>query len=219
MGWGNRRPTWDDREPADRPTRPTKPCKWCARPVIQRGKKVSLFCHEGCRRASEDAHLRLDKSTLKVEGDGCWEWQGTRNRQGYGLLSVGHRTKFAHRLALARELGRELTPGELALHKCNNPPCVRVGLGHLYVGDHDQNMRDMADANRGASSKTTWEDRLAMAEAVKVGQPVDYVAKFYGVSRATVRNWVEHFFPSGKPQPEGRPDDEPELIIDYDVAD
>lgn len=34
------------------------------------------------------------------------------------------------------------------LHRCHNDRCVNVA--HLYLGDHDRNMLDMAQADRGA---------------------------------------------------------------------
>lgn len=154
------------------------------------------YCHAGCRRAAQDAALRLEANTLKVSGDGCWLWQGATNANGYGILSVGHRTVFAHRLALELALGRPLGV-DLALHKCNTRRCVRVGAAHLYPGDHADNMRDMADANTGAGSRTSWEDRLDMAERLAGGEAPAAVASDYGVTEATAWRWHRHFFPEG----------------------
>lgn len=78
--------------------------------------------------------------------DGCWEWIGARTVEGYGnLLWRGSYSK-AHRVALALD-GRPLPPGMCALHKCDNPPCVRPD--HLYVGTKQQNAIDRETRGRG----------------------------------------------------------------------
>jgi hypothetical protein len=77
----------------------------------------------------------------------CMEWEGTRNRRGYGVLpSPVHGSRLAHRAALASRLGRPVQ-GE-ARHTCDNPPCVNPE--HLLEGSHADNMRDAAERGRAA---------------------------------------------------------------------
>lgn len=206
---------WDDRIPSKKRTveKVTTTCPGCGRPVVSPASAPRVYCHAGCRRAAQDAVLRLEANTLKVAGDGCWLWQGGRNASGYGILSVGHRTVFAHRLALELALGRPLG-ADLALHKCNNPSCVRVGAQHVYAGDHAQNMRDLADSNTGRGSKTSWDDRLVMAERAAAGEPWADVGRDFGVTAPTVGRWFAHFFPSSGPG--ARP---PELELSPTPAD
>lgn len=56
----------------------------------------------------------------------CWGWTGTTNGSGYGtILECGRRSPLlrAHRVAFFLAEGR--WPEPCALHKCDNPPCVR----------------------------------------------------------------------------------------------
>ena len=71
---------------------------------------------------------------------GCWEWQGRRDRWGYGRITLAHRRYAVHRLSAALFLGFDLTSPLHILHRCHNPPCFRPD--HLHPGTHRDNMRE-----------------------------------------------------------------------------
>ena len=60
---------------------------------------------------------------------------------------------YAHRYALERKLGRELEPGEVARHTCDNPICVNPD--HLLPGTQRDNVDDMMRRGRHCSHKKT----------------------------------------------------------------
>jgi hypothetical protein len=70
--------------------------------------------------------------------DGCWEWQGARNKKGYGHFSLDG-DNAAYRIAYRLVKG-EITPGMRILHSCDNPPCCNPC--HLSQGTHLDNMHD-----------------------------------------------------------------------------
>jgi hypothetical protein len=71
--------------------------------------------------------------------DGCIEWQGTRNGNGYGYFSLNGKVQAVHRLAW--EFANGAVPAGLVVrHECDNPPCVN--LEHLSVGTQTDNMGD-----------------------------------------------------------------------------
>lgn len=79
---------------------------------------------------------------VKYDDEGCWEWTSTI-RGGYGLFSLNGKPVSAHRFALFLEVGEYKSN---ALHKCDNPPCVRGD--HLFAGSHQENMDDMYEKGR-----------------------------------------------------------------------
>lgn len=73
--------------------------------------------------------------------NGCLEWQGPRDRQGYGKVGGG---ALAHRAAYAMAKGDP--SGKCVLHRCDNPPCVDPE--HLWLGTIGDNNRDTAEKGR-----------------------------------------------------------------------
>jgi hypothetical protein len=71
---------------------------------------------------------------------GCWEWQGRRDRWGYGRITVAHRRYSVHRLSASLFLGFDLTSPLHILHRCHNPACFCPD--HLRPGTHQENMCD-----------------------------------------------------------------------------
>jgi hypothetical protein len=88
-----------------------------------------------------------------LRSDGCWEFTGTRNGMGYGVLGRHGRrggNVLAHRAAWELTFGP--VPAELCvLHRCDNPPCVRPD--HLWLGTRMDNNRDMVAKGRHRTQK------------------------------------------------------------------
>jgi len=75
----------------------------------------------------------------------CHTWKGAITHDGYGTISLGDRSFYAHRVALALALGRD--PGQsLATHQCDFPRCVRGE--HLKPGTYKSNAREMVERGR-----------------------------------------------------------------------
>lgn len=72
----------------------------------------------------------------------CDEWDGPRDKLGYGKLG----SKLTHRLAWIKAYGWPPAATPLVLHHCDNPPCRE--LAHLFLGTHADNARDCAAKGR-----------------------------------------------------------------------
>jgi hypothetical protein len=82
----------------------------------------------------------------KVEKtESCWLWTGYVNAAGYGLVSARGGQILVHRMVLELQ-GVEVPEDKLVLHTCDVKICVNPG--HLYIGTHLENMRDMWERNR-----------------------------------------------------------------------
>jgi len=107
---------------------------------------------------SETSLTIAEKFWSRVDPSGdCWIWQGGQYHKGYGVFSTGtwrkgNRQRFtAHRFAWEFENG-SIPTGMSVLHRCDNPPCVR--LSHLFLGTVKDNQQDMSYKGRGRNGRT-----------------------------------------------------------------
>ena len=133
------------------------------------------------------------------EGDPelCWEWKGTRSRNGCGTLAATpfpgvHRDFYAHRIAL-HLAGVEIKASDLVLHSCDNPPCCNPN--HLRVGTQADNVQDRVDRGRGNAARGESHVNAKLTEDIvsaarrrhrESGVSTRWLAGEYGVSAQTM---------------------------------
>lgn len=88
----------------------------------------------------------LDRFADKIteSANGCWEWTGHIDRDGYGLFTALGRMK-AHRFSFLAFCG-VIEPGYLVCHHCDNRRCCNPA--HLYAGTNRDNIDDMLARGR-----------------------------------------------------------------------
>ena len=119
----------------------------------------------------------------QVDPAGCWEWNGGRDRDGYGQTRWHGKRVKAHRKAWSlANGGRE--PDHSVLHRCDNPPCVRPD--HLYDGTQAENDLDRVQRGhkRGIEILNAEAVRDIRRRYPKVSQ--EQLAEEYGVVQGTI---------------------------------
>lgn len=137
--------------------------------------------------------------TKVTKSAGCWLWTGSKDRKGYGQLSVGSKCDGSKRPHSAHRISWTLAngdPGELCvLHRCDVPACVRPD--HLFLGTVADNNRDMFAKGRACvpslrgthnpSARLTQADVRAIRAASEAGATRTELADQFGVHRSTIQ--------------------------------
>jgi len=127
-------------------------------------------------------------ANVKPGANGCLEWAGALNDDGYGKISVGGREDQekvrVHRWVLQSVLGVILPPEILACHGCDNRACIHPG--HIFPGTQQDNMDDMVAKGRSV----TVRNRMAFTdeEVLEIREknlPLKEIMERFGVSKAT----------------------------------
>lgn len=130
---------------------------------------------------------------IQRHGDGCWPWIGAHNTAGYGLFHWSQHPRQcigAHRAAYLLFSG-DIPPGQLVLHRCDNPPCCNPA--HLFLGDQLANVQDAVAKGRMVFGQSPGRPRGAgrvSAEEVRAiredGRHYVVIAHHYGLSPSYV---------------------------------
>lgn len=129
-------------------------CRRCS--VSFEGQYRMKYCGLDCQF---DANAKL------VEGltdEDCWEWNGARQRAGYGAFNNGKMIFSAHRYAAKRAFG-DFDASLFVCHKCDNPSCINPA--HLFLGTHQDNAADMGSKGRAAWAKRPFPKEIG----IKIG--------------------------------------------------
>jgi hypothetical protein len=94
-------------------------------------------------------HIRdmFEARRQRAAPDACWPWPTTGS---YGQIvwtdpDGRRRQEKTHRIAVALD-GRDIPPGMLVCHACDNPLCCNPA--HLFIGTHWDNHWDMRAKDR-----------------------------------------------------------------------
>lgn len=151
------------------------------------------FCSQECFGRDHSRTMAERRPSLKevferhfTKTDGCWEWQGSRDKDGYGLLPYDGEILRANVVALELD-GRPVPAGHYGCHSCDNPPCVRAD--HLYPGTPVQNAADAIARGRNVRGEAQHCAKLTADAVRKIRAAAgthEEIAKAFGVARSNV---------------------------------
>lgn len=118
--------------------------------------------------------------------EGCWNWTGSKDKDGYGVFFYKKKGYRANKLAL-QFAGNPVPDGYYACHKCDNPSCVNPS--HLYVGTPQQNSDDCRSRGRNQKGEKVHSAKLTEADVqlIRASFLTDEEAgRRFGVSRSNI---------------------------------
>jgi len=135
--------------------------------------------------------------------DDCWDWNGAKDKDEYGRMSINCILKYSHRIVYEETHG-SIPSGLYILHKCNNPSCCNPN--HLYIGTQYTNAKQMvfehrqARWNRNGQAKLNKDGVLKIRFLYSTGEySCGDLGKIFGISRQQIyriiknKNW-KHLF-------------------------
>lgn len=130
--------------------------------------------------------LMRDFLASKVGCDGCWEYPGTRDKDGYSYYYDGDSDPRAHREAYAIAIGR-IPDGMYVCHRCDNRPCCRPS--HLFLGTARDNACDAVSKDRHSRGERNGISKLTAQQVLAIR--ADHrrqvaIAADYGIRQTTV---------------------------------
>ena len=125
----------------------------------------------------------------------CWEWCGSKNKDGYGRFRVNQKLQRAHAVSLSWYLN--YTP-KYVMHLCDNPACVRPS--HLKEGTHSLNMFDAYAKKRRPKcvpggthhykSRFSRQDIFDIRRRYSAGETQANIGKIYNVHQSHISQIV-----------------------------
>lgn len=168
----------------------------CTNIIISKHGKACGSCRAKKRRYGSYAGAFSPKTIEDkfwpnvLRTDTCHLWTAYVEPAGYGKLRVGNTNQRTHRIAWQLHTGMPVPDNLLVLHKCDVRNCVNPE--HLFLGDHEDNVRDMDEKGRRAKSSLRGEQcssaKLKEKDVVKIkrllaeGQSLASIARRYNVT-------------------------------------
>lgn len=137
-----------------------------------------------------DHFARLWKYLTKGEENQCWEWEGHRDKDGYGIATVDGKNIRAHRLSYEVHHGW-IDEAMLICHSCDNRPCCNPG--HLFEGAPVDNSQDMVKKGRSLTGSRNHKAKLMEANIPEIralraaGQTCRELAQKFVVSTSMIQ--------------------------------
>lgn len=126
-----------------------------------------------------------------IQDSGCWEYDGCRCRDGYGMIWNRGTMIGAHRAAYDLCIG-DIPIDMKVLHTCDNPACVNPS--HLWLGTDQDNANDKVIKGRQgclrgsqlSHAKLNEIQVIEIKELIAKQYSQREIARMYDVSQGTI---------------------------------
>lgn len=154
--------------------------------VTERALKFKMSKSCGCTRFKHNRREKFFQSKYKILDNGCWEWQGSRDKDGYSLFGVNQK---GYRYSYEKYKGK-IPENMCVCHTCDNRGCVNPE--HLWLGSNVENQIDKIKKKRQSKGGIHGSAILKENQVIEIRKklemgkiPLD-IAKEYGVNRETI---------------------------------
>lgn len=136
-----------------------------------------------------DVSERFFSKVMPEPMSGCYLWEASVGKDGYGTFKLRGKNRKAHRVAYVLSYG-PVSRADVVCHKCDNRACVNPG--HLFLGSHRDNMKDMTAKGRQAKGGRCHLTKLSAASVLEIyarahnGEPHLDIARDFGIGRRNV---------------------------------
>ena len=134
-------------------------------------------------------------NNITINSDGCWIWQKSKTKAGYGITAHHQQRVYVHRLSYKIFKGEITKPN--VCHTCDNPSCVNPD--HLFLGSQLENMHDCFKKNRIDATGLSNEEVTEIRRLKNEGQTQRTISKKFNVSQPYVCRIINNIRRSGHP--------------------
>ena len=128
---------------------------------------------------------------VSIPFSGCLIWLGAGNQ--YGIIREKKKNKLVHRFVYEQMIG-PIPAGKEVCHRCDIGVCVNPN--HLFLGNHQENMRDMAKKGRARgkimrgldhpNTKLSIRDYVEIMKLRAENMNLQSIGKRFNVHRKTI---------------------------------
>lgn len=163
------------------------------RPCSKRGAtEHRCVCGNAFMRRTTEKYCSLSCAirNRSIAGpNGCIDWIGSKNKDGYGIFRFRGAALKAHRVAYEIRHNETIPQGYCACHRCDRPTCINPD--HLFVGTKSQNTADRQAKGRQARGERHYSARLTESQVraiLRDDRKPEEVAADYGVNHCTIND-------------------------------
>jgi hypothetical protein len=117
----------------------------CGKSTLTRSRSLRSGQARSCGCLAPGVRDRIKNLSTPEPNSGCWLWDGSMNKRGYGRMTIDRVLMQAHHASYVTFIG-PVPPGQWVLHRCDTPSCVRPA--HLFLGNAKINAEDRAAKGR-----------------------------------------------------------------------